>query len=431
MFLASQYQASGVATGTKTGTPSDKSTKADSTKANDRDGGSLTDQDVYALYAQYEYFRHRFAQRNGAVTCAFQPYLVPGFPLAVFDDFQSRMHLIGYLMNVTQQFSSRSVQTSLNFGYGRTLYEFLDLLANEIDGGGAVEDRKNLAMAAAPAEPVKEIRDVIQHFHKAEQFYQSLLHQRKTTAAVFEYRKLIAFVDGKGELEDIMIEGINEETLAVKKKENTDAQSVLDTLIKDSAKQQLYLSGKMSATEYNKINAALNLAEGTSRGDWSSIVGTIQLETSLDKLKTQATLLNKPKVQHNLDKALTNDIAPKPGAEEFFDSYDAAMQYCARPICTLEEYIDFIRGVREGINDEVAYDDGSQVPSARYYTRIRKLLGATANFKPTDEQRGLGTKTPVAINPKTDTNFPELRAEWEKPLLAYRRNVYTVTEVQR
>jgi hypothetical protein len=153
---------------------------------------------------------------------------------------------------------------------------------------------------------------------------------------------------------------------------------------------------------------------------------------ALDSIDPQLKALEKPTIKHNLGDALRKEIVPKPGAEPYFDSYDAAMRYCARPICTLEEYIEFIRGVREGPRDEFAYSgtEGAKTVPARFYDRIRKLRGAPAGFKPTDEQRGM-KGTPKAIHPKNDATFPELRAEWEKALLAYRNNVYTTTEVQR
>jgi hypothetical protein len=429
IFLASQYQVEGLKAGTPTGTVDNKSTKADATQANDHSEGALSDQDVYALYAQYEYFRHRFAQRNGAVTCAFQPYVVPGLPVAIFDDFQSQLHLIGYMMNATQQFTSRTVSTSFNFGYGRTLYEFLDLLAHEIDTGGAVAGRKDLAMAAAPAEPIKEIRDVIQHFHKAEQFYQALLHQRKTTRAVFEYRDLIAFVDGKGGIENIMIEGLNEETLAAKKTELADAIKVLDAFNKDPARFQ---SRAPDDKKDESIRAAISLAlGGTSSSYTNDFSNDLLLEVAIDKLRNREQQLTKHTVQHNLSDVLSKTIVPKPGAEPYFDSYDAAMQYCARPICTLEEYIGFIRGVREGVHDDVSYPGGTAGSSARYYTRIRKLIGAAPNFAgPTPEQRGM-EGSPKAINPKDEPGFPVMRAEWDKVLLQYRQSVYSTVEIQR
>jgi hypothetical protein len=449
MFIAAQTQSSGHKTGAPVGKANSKSTKADATSANDKDGGALTDQDVYALYAQYEYFRHRFAARNGAVSCAFHPYLVPGFPIAVFDDFQSRLHTIGYLMNVTQQFSSRSVGTSLNYGYGRTLYEFFDLLANEIDTGGAIEERKNLAMAAAPAEPIKEIRDVIQHFYKAEQFYQALLHRRQSVHAVFEYRDLIAFVDGKGALEDIKIEGLNEEAFARLNEQLKDAKKLITDLSQNKpvpvrGGETVFSGGlaayhKLSATDRKDLEDAFVLAgfSAAALDDMAKRPGGANLQRTkialdnLDKKIAEASKQTGRKVTHNLGDALNREIMPKPGAEPYFDSYDAAMRYCARPICTLDEYIQFIRGVAEGPQDDVAYSDGSGVPSARYYARIRKMIGTPATFKgPTDAQQGLAPQ-PKAINLQDEPTFPELRAEWEKSLLAYRRNVYTTTEVQR
>jgi hypothetical protein len=431
MFVAAQTQSAGIKPGSKVGTPNSKSTKADATSANDRDKGALTDQDIYALYAQYEYFRNRFVARGGAVTCAFHPYLVPGFPLAVFDDFQSRMHTVGYLMNVTQQFSARSVGTSLNYGYGRTLHEFFDLLANEIDTGGAVAERKNLAMAAAPAEPIKEVRDVIQHFSKAEQFYQTLLHRRQSVPAVFEYRRLIAMVKGDGTLEDIQIEGVNEETIAAKKAELEGAKRVLKWL-KDNptAPRQRFAEGKLNAPQTQAIKDAIDLVNAPVGGGYELIVTSTRLDQVIAHLYTLLAKLDSPNVKHNLDNVLEREFMPKPGAEPYFDSYDAAMRYCARPICTLDEYIEFIRGVKEGPQDDMAYVDGSRVPSARYYARIRKMVGAPKGFTPTKAQQGL-EPTPKAINPQEEAAFPELRAQWEKSLLAYRRNVYSTTEVQR
>lgn len=428
MFVAAQHQAGGHKTGDSVGDPNDKSTKADATQVNDRDSGALTDQDVYALYAQYEYFRHRYGARQGSVTSKFNPYLVPGFPVAVFDDFQSQMHTIGYLMNVTQTFTSRSVGTALNYGYGRTLHEFLDLLANEIDTGGAAESRKGLAMAAAPAEPIKEIRDVIQHFSKAEQFYQTLLHRRQTVPAVFEYRDLIAMVKSDGSLEDIEIEGVNEETRANNIGELEKAKALLTTLQKQPEIQAVFSQGYGDPTE---VLAAINLALRTGTATADTLTTDLgRLDIYIDNLDALIAQEKTSSTNHNLDDVLSREFAPKPGAEPYFDSYDAAMSYCARPICTLEEYIDFIRGVREGPQDDVAYADGSAQPSARYYARIRNMIGAEPDFTPSAAQRGFAD-TPAAINPREEADFPELRAKWETSLLAYRRNVYSTTEVQR
>jgi hypothetical protein len=424
MYFASQNQGAGIPAGKGTAAPTTKSVSP-------TEGSSNSDQDLYVLYAQYEYFKQCYSQRGGAVTCAFQPYLVPGFPMMVFDDFQAKMHIIGYLMNVTQQFTSQSVVTSANFSYARTIYEFFQDIANEMDKP-ALEARSGLATAAAPPEPIPEIRDIIQHFDRADQLYQALFMRRPETPtkpAVFQYRDILAFVKSDGTLEDIEIEGINEETIKTRQTQYDEARKVLDAFLSDGTKQaairasgEKVKGGKIDTTELRKAvetaRLTLTVAEDLTATIVQSAIANIDSE--LARMKTPSNYLH-----HNL--SANRDIAPKPGYEPYFDSYDAAMQYCARPICTLEEYIYFINGMREGAIDDVNYDDGSAVTSARYYKRIRKLKGATDKDKASDEEQGLQGKSPTAVS----STFPVLRAEWDKVLLAYRARIYASLKVSR
>lgn len=409
-------------------------------------GAKLTDSNVYEMYAQYEYFKQRFEQRNGAVISAFQPYVVPGFPCMIFDDFQSSLHLIGYLMNAAHTFTSRSVETSLNYSYARTIYEFFQDIYNEI-WYPQDETRKGLACAAAPPEPILEIRDIIQHFNRADQFYQALFFRRPTQPdtnkpAVFQYRDILAFVQSDGTLKDIIIEGLNEETIKKKKPEAEAALATLQALKTDSALQVQAANGKLSSENYNKLVKAIDLAtkgDPAAVGGYESVInrvdiGTAQsIESSLDQaillLESQLYEYNNPGSVLKSNIGSQQELAPKPGYEGYFDSYDAAMQYCARPICTLEEYIEFIGGVREGINDDMSYEAGGSIPSARFYTQIRKLTGGTADTIKTltKAQQGLEGDKNEAV---ADT-FPDMRLEWDKAMLAYRARIYAIAKVQR
>lgn len=424
MYFASQGQGTGQPSGKAVAQKTDKSVLPVT-------GDAVSDQDVYVLYAQYEYYRQRFIQRGGAIECAFHPYVVPGFPMMAFDDFQSKLHIMGYLMNVTQQFSAGSVQTSLNFNYGRTIYEFFADVANEMDNP-SLEHREGLATAAAPPEPIPEIRDITQHFYRAEQFYQALFFMRPEAPkrpAVFDYRDILAITKSDGTLEDLSIEGVNEETKKRQDTEKTAALKVLNAYQSDGTRRAAVTAtgekikgGKVDTT---KERAAI-LAAGVTLNaveDMSDAVVTAAASNLVSQLATN------PKTVHNLGEALAGDVVPKPGYEPYFDSYDAAMQYCARPICTLEKYIAFINGVREGVRDDVTYDDGSTARSARYYDRIRRLTGATVGMKaPTKEQQGLlGAGDPQAV----PEDFPDMRAEWDKTLLAYRARVYASVKVSR
>jgi hypothetical protein len=440
------FAAAGQGKGAKT------TSAADSKTVDPANGTSLTDNDVYLLYAQYEYFRQRYIKRGGAVSCAFQPYVIPGFPLMVFDDFQSRMHLIGYLMNARQTISSSGTGTQLNFSYARTIYEFLADIKNEIDNP-AIADRKGLATAAAPPEPIPEIRDIIQHEFKADQFYQALLHQRsdkdisgkKNKTAVFRARDLVAFVNSDGTLEDISIEGKNEESIKNNKVTAAWAKKFLTALKASPNAGIKYARGTANAEDSGNFIKAVNFAvtgDTADGGDLTLFGGgytevaqnAVLKDPAFDKLLFSLDSiiagLNSPTTIHNLANVATKELTPKPGVEPYFDSYDAAMKYCARPVCTLEDYIKFIGGQGVSPQDDAAYKDGSTIPSARYYTQIRQLKGVKpTDDPPTKEQRGIGTSN--GGGDAVDLNFPVMRAEWTLTLLRYRRNVYNTVKVQR
>ena len=403
------------------------------TKGHKPSTGAYIDNNIYSLYAEYEYYKNRYAARNGAVTGHFNPYVVPGFPLAVLDNKQSSFHLMGYLLSVNHSFSGSSVSTSLNFSQGRTFQEMLSLIAAEMDTETSSDSPKGLATATAPLDPIKEVRDITQHFYKAEQFYQALFHRRETVPAVFEYRKLFAFVNGDGTLEDISIEGFNEESLEREKKKLNKSLTYLQSIVNNSNKVAAYEQENtdvLKSWERDKIIHALSDAieyyipgMNLVKPDEVSV-----FQYAVDAITAKLKALDKPaSVAHNLGDALTKEIVPKPSAEPFFDSFDAGMRWAARPICTLEEYIDFIHGERTGPLDGRAYSVEGEVPSARYYARIRTLTGADSTFTPTEEERGY--KTPPKAVSGDDKKFPSMRAKWEKTLLAYRQNVYSKVEI--
>ena len=146
-------------------------------------------------YVEYEHYRSRYEKRGGAVNLAFNPYVVPGFPCVIFDNKASAFHTIGYLSNVVQSLSLGGMSTSVNYSMARTIPEMLTLLRAEILANKKV-------YSSSPLEPVTGIRDIIQDFTKAEQFYQALFFQRRAPGkmASFDFRKVIGYeqVDAHG-----------------------------------------------------------------------------------------------------------------------------------------------------------------------------------------------------------------------------------------
>lgn len=427
MFYTHQLSADGVPSKAPLSTPTNKTVKP-------VEGDSITDQDLYALYAQYSFFRETYSQRNGAVEMAFHPYLIPGLPSFIFDSFQTRLHVVGYLMNVTHQFSGMSAVTSANYTYGRTLYEFFNDVREEIENP-IIAERSNTIINSAPPEPIPEIRDVIQHFDVAEKFYQTLLYQRQEAPikpAVAVYTDLLSYIGDNGEVEDIKIDGDTYEARVLKEAQYADAYTTLNKYATDkefaatisSLGEQIH-GGKVDTTV---LRDALALG-GVELPDIQKV----------DLTNVNKALFGIEVAQHNLSKkanAFTNlssskEVIPKPGYEAYFDSYDAAMKYCSRPVCTLEEYIYFIGGVREGINDEFSYGDVTEekrrTVSARYYTRIRHLTGADENTKVSSAIKGTAGTKPEAVS----ADFPQMRAKWDEIILKYRRKFYKGTKVGR
>jgi hypothetical protein len=141
-------------------------------------------------------------------------------------------------------------------------------------------------------------------------------------------------------------------------------------------------------------------------------------------------------------------ISPKPEAEGLFESYEQAMRYVARPICTLEEYINFLGefGLREGLVDPgaaLAANDVRAFP-ATFYRQIRRYRpgpppvipttditntqgltsadGIITAEVPAAEETATDSTTPAVIQGLPD-DFPETRYDWTTLLLRYRDNV--------
>ena len=416
--------------------------------------------DVYRLYAEYEYFRERFSRRGGTIISSWNPYVVPGFPMAAFDQRASRCDVFGYVTTVQLGMTSKGQrQTVVSYTYGRTVQEMFDILALTFAEGSP-------ALGAGPREPVREIRQVIQSFTQAEKFYQKLFYGDRALfnkPAAFDWRDIIAYapiVAGE-DPETIFIEGGDEATLA----KFADAGSAVVTLTPQVSNVASQLrAAQAQLDDANKAVANLSKSQSTvdqqllkqAQTDQASAQTQVeQIKKILTELQNKlsaaqaivndTSILKQSEVTHNLDG--TREIVPALGAEKYFELYDEAIKYSWRPRCTLEEYIIFYNSAGEG---EIPAYRHPRSLGARYFERIRRLrpltaattlptnadgLGVTTVANPNAAQQsapqpGTGdTTTPAATKttvPGLDNTFPQTRADWDTLLLRYRDNVYNV-----
>lgn len=132
---------------------------------------------LFDKYAEYEYYRSRFAERNGGVALAFNPYILPGFPSVVYDQKASGFDVMAYVMSVTHSMaadrSGAHMSTQVNLGFIRTFEEMAE----------GRETTKDLTQEATeyesdiyPPEPIPGVRDIFQTKESAEKFYEILLY---------------------------------------------------------------------------------------------------------------------------------------------------------------------------------------------------------------------------------------------------------------
>lgn len=391
---------------------------------------------VYQLYAEYEFFRERYSRRAGTVVCKFNPFVVPGFPGLVFADAGNRVHFFCSFVRVQHVMGSRSMQTVISFGYGRMVTEMMDLLRTEFAGGSA-------AIATAPPEPISPVRDALQHFEAADAFYRTLLYQagNNDRAAVCVWTQMLAYrADVEGaDPEPIIIDGANEAGFRARD----------DAAIRDQAlaAQELTLTRGIEAatSEARQVAAtaeALRVQPGRTAAEDTELQqldGRIAAASKLvialggelsrvrsDRQAIQAQLrafIQGARVTHNLD--ATRELVPSPAFREAFTSFDAAMAYVWRPICSLDEAIA-VHGKR---GEDVIPASGSEESlGAPYYRRTRRLTSLAAGQPVPSTADGLlrdasGAVAPAANPAALPADFPQARADWDAVLTAYRTNV--------
>jgi uncharacterized protein YcbK (DUF882 family) len=99
--------------------------------------------EIFDNFAQYEYYRRRYANRGGSVSMVWNPYVIPGFPGVVFDKGGDGLDVFMYISGVSHSMDARgNKSTNVSFAFTRTLEEFagvagsttLQVMANNASG---------------------------------------------------------------------------------------------------------------------------------------------------------------------------------------------------------------------------------------------------------------------------------------------------------
>lgn len=371
-----------------------------------------TIKELRQAYARYEYYRQRAELRSGMVSMAFNPYVIPGYPIVVFDDLASGQHFVAYATDVTHDLSVRGMSTTVQFTHAQTLDEFLQ----EVYDARVGNTPTKIAypnIGAAPPQPIDALRDVMQTQSRAEDYFTKLLHQGyeydETKTNAFNFERAILLVGPTGEtysFSDVM-----------------DAQAA--QLAQKKAEEEMQAA-------FSEMERVIAEAEQNARS--GSVIGLVPGTADFES-KLNAWLENsiKPMANDVLEDKRRNIVAKTPSApvvsdilqtyvaiqptmmfEDMFRGYINALRFNSRPICTLEEYIAF-RGRRGTRIGRIEATDPNQGKGGVYYEQILNLTPGPGDPPTFDDNNNL-------VSPKA-SELPDTRADWGSRLKAYRRKV--------
>lgn len=361
---------------------------------------------LMASYVEYEHFRGRYEKRGGAANLAWNPYVVPGFPCVIFDQKASAFHTLGYLSNVVQSMSLGGMYTAINYSLSRTIPEMLDLLKNDL----AKPENKNKIFGSAPLEPITTVRDIIQDFTKAEQFYNALFFQRQPMKngkkASFDFREVIGYSREDGKVDPIKL-------------------SIEQQGVASVAGRPLTVTNVTQGGSTTNVNASANsstVAAGETSVNTARVTTQVATGAVLSQLVTTNNLTG------------TRDVVALPAFEAVFTQYDTAMQYVARPICSITDYVTFLHGAGSSI--ELLEQSGQVSPGDErfgedivYFKRIKKLT-YDPNYQPSAAEVGVkkdaeGNASAYEEAPVGAETASQTRADWDSALIAYQIEMYS------
>ena len=362
---------------------------------------------LYFLVAQKEYLKRKYGATSAQVTSVFNPYLVVGMPCAILSKEDAGMQIMGKIESISHFISHQgSASTSLSVSNVRTVEECIQNI--ELDG---------LGLDAAPQEPVTEIRDLLQIYETANDYYTQLFKKDEIGKEVVtsSNRETVLQVSKLTEtLNDLKAKKRALEAAA----EDTDTIATEIAEVTRSLSEQLFKLQSSEGNEGNTINSKM-----PSAFDFRAFLGWKNNTGKPDFIVLdEGDRLSEDAVNSLLDAGLdaTDDfdryqstgfqegrrLVSLPEASRFFDSTSNALKYGSRPVCTLEQYIDFYSTAgRTAANlDPVGRGRGmrlnpkqDRVTGAVYYDVIRQFIGGPG-LEPGSSVSGRSRATAAELN---------------------------------
>lgn len=335
---------------------------------------------LYFLLARKQYLSQKYGAVSGDVSMMFNPYLICGFPCAILGGEKSGLHFYGEVASINHSLSSSGHTTSVQVGTLRTVNSMIQ---------GIVAD--GFAVDSYPQEPVEEIRDLLQVYEQANEYYSQILKKdkigtvsAKELEAAVEYKKLQETLAEEIDVRDKWISTLGRDIIDASPELSEDLANY-NLSIANLQGQVNQLEGKV--TNVNKIPIGLPAAF-----DFKSFLGWQSAENPkaidfivVHELDKDRRAVTDPRGKRTSKAGYRTDkLVPLPETSKYFESSAQAMKLVSRPVCTLEQYIDFYSCVDldKSISSTEGRGRGCRLGEKRehfsgaiYYDVIRQYIG--------------------------------------------------------
>lgn len=385
---------------------------------------------VFYLLARKEFLKMKYSS-TGSLNTIFNPYLVCGFPCSILSGGNSGLHYYGEIASINHSLSPNGNSTSVQVGTIRTINSMIK---------GIVSDKFDVD--AYPQEPVQEIRDLLQVFEAANEYYSQIFKKEEIGSKVApEFGLQIKSLELRGYIEEYedIIQNLQTEVDIGRGDEPYDPTiergGTISDILKESISAQKEHERELSSLTESDPNLNPKTSGFPAAFDFKSFLGWQRKEdpskvdyiliNELDRTRRQAQPGNRRIIDSKSKKPgyQRSKLVPLPEVSKYFKSSTQAMKLVARPVCTLEQYIDFYscvdldlaissiegrgRGCRLG-------ERNSHFSGAKFYDVIRQYIGGP----------GIEPGTSIA---KKSRNLQDRLAKLE----ATRENITDPTELEQ
>lgn len=345
---------------------------------------------VFYLLARKEFLKMKY-NATGTLNTLFNPYLVCGFPCSILSGGKSGLHYYGEIVSVNHTLTPNSNSTSVQVGTIRTVNSVIK---------GIVADKFDVD--SYPQEPVQEIRDMLQVFEAANEYYTQIFKKEEIGSKVApDFGLQIKSLEIRGYIEEYedIIRNLRTKVRIGMGKDSYSGQeggSTNEEMLEQCIEAQQEHRRELAELTESDPNLSPKTYGFPAAFDFKSFLGWERKENpdvvdyiiinELDKTRRQAQPGSRMYIDQRSKKIgyQRSKLVPLKEVSKYFKSSTQAMKLVSRPVCTLEQYIDFYscvdldlaissvegrgRGCRLG-------ERNSHFSGAKFYDVIRQYIG--------------------------------------------------------